>query len=235
MFHMKQCFRQSRGVAMFIIIVGGGKLGRYLCKELIKKEHSLVLVEQDQEIAELIKQKYKIEVVVGDGSRKETLEKAGVEEADLLLAVTRDDQDNMVICQLAERQFNVARTLTTVNTPGNEKLFNWLGVNVAISSASVLTALVDQEDAVKELRDYLFQDQDSMEFVRLNVTESSPVVGKKVKEIEMPLESVLVTILRGEKPILPRGNTVIKTGDLVMALTRHDLKEDLREIFQVIE
>ncbi len=216
---------------MFIIIVGGGKLGRYLCRDLVNKGHQVVVVEQDIEKSNLISEQYGVEVINGDGSEKDVLEKAGAEEADLLLAATRDDQDNMVICQLAERQFDIKRTLTTVNNPGNEKLFNWLGVNVAVSSASILTALVDQEDILAEMHENFLSEDDEMKMIRLTVRDKAPAKGMLIRELDLPLESVIVTILRGENPIVPRGNTYIKNGDLLMILTKNEFVEELNEMF----
>ena len=216
---------------MFVIIVGGGKVGRYLINDLSKKDHNVVLVEQNEDKCDLIQKKYDIDIVCGDGSEKEVLEEAGVEEADVLLAVTKDDQDNLVICQLAERQYNVSQTFTTVNTPGNEKLFDWLGVNVAVSSASILSALVDQEMAIKDLKTLLAKDQEELKMIRITAGEKSPVLNKKLNEINLPLESVLVTILRGDTPIVPRGNTKILSGDLIVALTKPEFEEELLEMF----
>ena len=216
---------------MFVIVVGGGKVGRYLINDLIKKNHEVVLVEQDKKKGKKLSEKYDIEVICGDGSEKEVLQEAGVEKADVLLAVTKADQDNLVICQLAERQFDVPQTFTTVNTPGNEKLFDWLGVNVAVSSASILSALVDQEVAINDLNSLLNKDQDELKMIRITVQEDSPLLKKKLKEVNLPLESVLVTILRGDTPIVPRGNTRILPGDLIVALTKPEFEDELLTIF----
>lgn len=218
---------------MFIIVVGGGKVGRYLINDLSKKGHKVVLVEQNKEKCEIIEEKYNIKVIYGDGSEKEVLEKAGVEDADVLLAVTKDDQDNLVICQLAERQYNLPQTFTTVNTPGNEKLFNWLGVNVAVSSASILSALVGQEVAIKDLNTLFAKDEEDLKMIRINAQKGSPALNKKLKEINLPLESVLVTILRGDTPIVPRGNTKILSGDMIVALTKPEFEEELLEMFSI--
>lgn len=216
---------------MFIIVVGGGKVGRFLINDLSKKGHKVILIEQNKEKGEFIKDKYGVEVINGDGSEKEILEKAGVEEVDVLLAVTKDDQDNLVICQMAERQFDVPQTFTTVNTPGNEKLFDWLGVNVAVSSASILSALVDQEVAINDLKTLLAKDQEELKMVRIVVSSESKIINTKLKEINLPLESVMVTILRGDKPIVPRGNTKILPEDLLVVLTKPEFEEELYEIF----
>ncbi len=218
---------------MKIIIVGGGKVGRYLLTELLQKGHDLTLIEQKKNKCDKIRQNFNgVRVVCGDGSEAEVLEKAGIAETDVVLAVTKDDQDNLVICQLAERQFNIPSTFTTVNTPGNERLFDWLGVNVAISSPAILLALVDQEMAMTDLEELLSQKHDELELVRFYVEEDSPAAGKKLKELELPLEVVLVSLLRGDTPIVPRGNTRIYQGDLVVVLTREGYKESLYKMFE---
>lgn len=216
---------------MFILIVGGGKVGRYLIKEFSNKDYKVVLIEQDYDKAVKIEKKYDIEVICGDGSEQNILEKGGIEQCDILLAVTEDDQDNLVICQLAERQYNIPRTFTTVNTPGNEKLFNWLGVNVAVSSASILAGLVEYDVTLSDLNVLLKKDQDQLRLTRVLVRENSSIIGQKVKDIELPLESVLVTILRGDNTIVPRGNTKIMGNDLILVLTKKELSGELIKIF----
>jgi trk system potassium uptake protein len=216
---------------MFVLIVGGGKVGRYLINDFLNKGYEIVLIEQDKDKCDKIKNKYDIKIIWGDGSEKEILEKAGIEKADAVLAVTEDDQDNLVICQLAERQYSIPRTFTRVNTPGNEKLFNWLGVNVAVSSASILSALLTQEMSIRDLEQLLKKDQDRLKLIKIGVRKGSFVIDRKIKDIDLPLESVLVTIIRGDKPIVPRGNTIILEGDLVLALTKPEFENDLLRTF----
>jgi len=220
---------------MFIIIVGGGKVGRYLIREFIKKDYKVVLIEQDQKKVEKIRDKYGIKVLWGDGSEQEVLETAGIEECDAVLAVTEDDQDNLVICQLAERKYNISKTFTRVNTPGNEKLFSWLGVNVAVSSASILSAMVEHEGTISDLSSLLNKDQDKLKLVRMTIAENSNIVNKKLNEIDLPLESVLVAILRGENSLVPRGNTKIMGKDIILALTKPELKGELLNIFNNVK
>ncbi len=216
---------------MFIIIVGGGKVGRYLTRVFLEKSYRVVLIERDEKKVEYLREKYDIEVLWGDGSEHELLEKAGIEECDVVLAVTEDDQDNLVICQLAERKYNISKTFTRVNTPGNEKLFSWLGVNVAVSSASILSAMVENEGTISDFSSLLNKDQDRLKLVRINVEEDSEIVNKKLNEIDLPLESVLVAILRGENSLVPRGNTKVIAKDTILALTKPELKEELLNIF----
>lgn len=221
----------DRGEVMFVIIVGGGKVGKYLVKDFRKKGYRVSLIDQDLVKVEKLKEKYGIDVYWGDGCEQEVLEKAGIEECDAVLAVTEDDQDNLVICQLAERKYNIGRTYTRVNTPGNEQLFNWLGVNVAVSSASILSAMVDQEGSINDLSSILNKDQDRLKLLRMSVNEDSRVVNKRLNEISLPVEAVLVAILRGNESLVPRGNTKILARDVILALTKPELKEELINIF----
>ncbi|HHU91885.1 MAG TPA: TrkA family potassium uptake protein [Halanaerobiaceae bacterium] len=216
---------------MFIIIVGGGKVGLYLVRDFTDKGHRVLLIEEDWEKVKEIRKKYGIEVVWGDGSEETVLEEAGIEDCDALVAVTEDDQNNLVICQLAERKYNIAKTYTRVNTPGNEKLFSWLGVNVAVSSATILSAMVEEDITFNNLRNILIKDQDKLKLIRIAVQKNSPSIKKKIKDIKLPTEAVLVAILRGDNSLVPRGNTRIMENDVILALTRPELEEDMLKAF----
>ncbi|MCK4259419.1 MAG: NAD-binding protein [Halanaerobiales bacterium] len=214
---------------MQILIVGGGKAGRFLIKEFLQKGYTVTLVEQDINKCLMIEEKYGIHIVNGDGSEPKILEKAGIEDANVVLAVTEDDQDNLVICQLAERQFNVSRTFATVNTPGNENLFEWLGVNVAVSSTSILAALVDQKVTMKDITGMFKLPKHDLMIVEVTINSNSPVISKMVKDINLPSETILVTILRGNTALVPRGKTIIEENDKILALTHPHEEAELRK------
>lgn len=216
---------------MDVIIVGGGKMGRYLLNELDSKGHNVVIVEQDENKCQKLKSRFDADTVNGDGAEPEVLKEAGIESADVLLAVTKDDQDNLVICQIAERQFDVPRTFTTVNTPGNERLFDWLGVNVAVSSASILAAMVDQEVRVSDLKGLLSQGHRNLSLDRLSVAEGAEVAGEKLKDMDLPPEVLLVTVLRGDQALVPRGNTKLLAGDMVIYLVRDENAAEVEKMF----
>ncbi len=214
---------------MQILIIGGGKAGRFLINEFIKKGYTVTLVEQDINKCLMIEEKYGINVVTGDGSEAKVLEKADIENADVVLAVTEDDQDNLVICQLAERQFNVSRTFATVNTPGNEKLFEWLGVNVAVSSTSILAALVDQKVTMEDITGMFKLPKHDLMIVEITICSDSPIIGNMIKDINLPSETILVTILRGNTALVPRGKTIIEVNDKILALTHPHEDAELRK------
>ena len=217
---------------MDVIIVGGGKMGRYLLNELDSKGHNVVIVEQDENKCQKLKSRFDADTINGDGAEPEVLKEAGIENADVLLAVTKDDQDNLVICQIAERQFDVPRTFTTVNTPGNERLFDWLGVNVAVSSASILAAMVDQEVRVSDLKGLLSQGHRNLSLDRLSVGEGAEVAGEKLKDMDLPPEVLLVTVLRGDQALVPRGNTKLLAGDMVIYLVRDENAAEVEKMFE---
>lgn len=213
---------------MNVLVVGGGKAGRFLIKEFLSKGYLVTLVEQDLNKCVMIEEKYAIRVINGDGSESRVLEKADIEQMDVVLAVTEDDQDNLVICQMAERQFQVPRTFATVNTPGNEKLFEWLGVNVAVSSTSILSALVDQKVTMKDITSLFKLPKSDLIMVEIPILEESPIAGKMIKDIDLPNETVLVTILRGNTALVPRGKTEIYENDTILALTHPADEDELR-------
>lgn len=214
---------------MKILVVGGGKAGRFLIKEFKNKDYDVTLIEQDLNKCLMIEEKYGIRVINGDGSEAPVLEKAGIEGMDVVLAVTEDDQDNLVICQLAERQFHVGRTFATVNTPGNEKLFEWLGVNVAVSSTSILAALVEQTVTMKDITSMFKLPKSDLMIVEVTIKEGSQVIGMMVKDVNLPDETVLVTILRGNTALVPRGKTYILENDTIIALTHPYEEDELRK------
>lgn len=214
---------------MEILIVGGGKAGRFLIKEFIERGHNVTLVEQDIDKCLMVEEKFLIKVFTGDGSEVKVLEKAGIENMDVVLAVTEDDQDNLVICQMAERQFQVPRTFATVNTPGNEKLFEWLGVNVAVSSTAILAALVDQQVTMQDITSLFKLPKHDLLMVEITITTGSPVVDKMIKDIDLPNETILITILRGNTALVPRGKTIINENDKILALTHPHEEQELRK------
>jgi len=128
-----------------IIIAGAGKIGYQVARQALALGYEVAFIELDPLKAERIKQELDVPVIVGNGTHPQSLRNAGAQEVDLVIALTGDDQDNLVICQLAERQFKAKRTLALVNTPGNEKLFQWLGVNQVIGPASLILGLIQQQ------------------------------------------------------------------------------------------
>lgn len=212
---------------MRLVVVGGGKVGYQVARQCAGWGCEVSLVESDREKADKIKQELNLRVVFGDGTRANVLKKAGAEQADIVVAVTDDDQDNLVICQLAERQFKAKRTLALVNNPGNEKLFHWLGVNQVVGPASLILGLIQERVDMDATRAMWMQGIKDLKTVQFKLGPEAPILGRKIKDMAFPNECILVTIVRGDAAIVPCGNTVLEEGDMVFALTNPAVQSEL--------
>jgi len=204
---------------MYILIVGAGKVGYFLAKRLIASKHTVSVVDKDKAVCEEIARELEALVISGDGCDPRILEEAGIERADVLAAVTGDDEDNLIICQLAKERFNVRRTVGRVNNPDNEHAFSELGIDVPVNSTNIIAKIIEEEVSFSDFVNLMSFKRGKLAIVRLDLPADSPAIDKEVKDIELPKDSVLVSIVRGEEVILPKGNTVLKAGDDVIALT----------------
>lgn len=204
---------------MNILIVGAGKVGYSLAKRLIADKHTVSIIEKDRVICEELAKELDILVIHGDGCDPRVLEEAGIERADVISAVTGDDEDNLVICQIAKERFNLRRTVGRINDSKNERIFTELGVDVPIDSTAIIAKIIKGEAAFEDFVNLMSFQRGKLVIVRLDLPEDSPVINKKVKDVTLPPDSVLVSILRAEEVIVPKGNTVFKPSDDVIAIT----------------
>jgi trk system potassium uptake protein TrkA len=204
---------------MYIIIVGAGKIGYFLAKRLCQSKHTISIIDKDKAICEEIAKDLDALVVNGDGCDPRILEEAGIERADVVAAVTGEDEDNLIICQLAKERFNIQRTVGRVNNPDNEHTFSELGIDVPVDSTKIIAKVIEEEVSFSDFVNLMSFKRGKLAIVRLDLPQDSPVIDKEIKDIELPADSVLVSILRGEEVIVPKGNTVLKIGDDVIALT----------------
>ncbi|MBL7151011.1 MAG: TrkA family potassium uptake protein [Candidatus Omnitrophica bacterium] len=204
---------------MYIIIIGAGKVGYFLSKRLAHVGHTVCIVDKDKALCEEVARELEALVINGDACEPRILEEAGIERADVLAAVTGDDEDNLIICQLAKEKFNLQRTVGRVNNPDNEHTFSELGVDVPINSTTIIAKIVEGEVSFADFVNLMSFQRGKLAIVRLDLPEDSPVINKEIKQIHLPADSVLVSIVRGEEVIVPRGDTVLRPGDDVIALT----------------
>ncbi|TRZ93539.1 TrkA family potassium uptake protein [bacterium] len=204
---------------MFLIIVGAGKVGYFLAKRLCQGKHTVSIVEQDKTICEAIAKEFEILVIQGDGCNPRILEEAGIKRADVVAAVTGEDEDNLIICQIAKERFNIQRTVGRVNNPDNERTFSELGVDVPVDSTKIIAKIIEEEVSFSDFVNLMSFKRGKLAIVRVDLPDSSPIIDKQVHDIQLPPDSVLVSIVRGEEVIVPKGNTVLKAGDDIIALT----------------
>ena len=209
----------ARGGKMHIIIVGGGKVGYFLAKKLHQDKHKVVLIEKDKEVCNEIAKDLKVLVINGDGCDPKALEQAGITRAEVLAAVTGEDEDNFIICQVAKEKFNVSRTVGKINDPKNERTFSQLGVDVPINATSITAKIIEEEVSFADFVTLMSFKRGKLSIVRVDLSEESPVVNKRLQDIKLPPDSVLVSMIRKDEVIIPKGDTIFLPGDDIIALT----------------
>lgn len=204
---------------MYIMVVGAGKVGYFLAMRLCAGKHTVVVIDRDKSLCEEIAKKLEALVIHGDGCDPRILEEAGIERADVLAAVTGDDEDNLIICQLAKEKFNVKRTVGRVNNPANEHTFFELGIDVPVDSTKIIAKIIEEEVSFSDFVNLMSFKRGKLAIVRVDLPDDSPVINKPLQEVLLPENSVLISILRGEEVIIPKGNTVLMPRDDIIALT----------------
>jgi trk system potassium uptake protein TrkA len=177
-------------------------------------------VEKDRQTCESIAKELDALVINGDGCDPEILEEAGAKRADVVASVTGDDEDNLIICQLAKELFNSRRTVGRVNNPDNEKVFSELGIDVPVDSTMIIGKIIEEEVSFSDFVNLMSFKRGKLAIVRVDLAEDSPVINKALKDIRLPKDSVLVSIVRGEDVIVPKGNTIFEARDDIIALTK---------------
>ena len=216
-----------------MVIVGGGKVGYYLSKALLDEGHEILVLEKDADRCEFICEDLGSVCVRGDGCEAATLEAAGTERADMLIAVTGDDEDNLVACQVAKHKFNVPRTIARISNPKNEAIFKKLGIDVTVSSTNIILENIEEEVPTHPLTHLLSIRDKGLEIVEVKIPPDSATVGKAIRELSLPPESVLSLIISKErKPQVPTANTVIQAEDHIIAVTPPESEEALRTVLR---
>jgi trk system potassium uptake protein TrkA len=214
---------------MYIIIVGGGRVGYYLTKELLDQGHEVLIVEKNALICRNMEEEMGSVCFRGDGCEAATLSEIGTGRADMLIAVTGDDEDNLVACQVAKHKFKVPRTIARIRNPKNETIFKKLGIDVTVSSTNIILEHIEEEVPTHPLTHLLPIRDKGLEIVEVKIPPDAITAGKTVKELSLPEESTLVLLLRKHhKPISPRANTIVQAEDQIIAVTTPESEETLR-------
>ncbi|HET9458183.1 MAG TPA: TrkA family potassium uptake protein [Candidatus Limnocylindrales bacterium] len=214
---------------MFVLVVGGGKVGYYLTKELIESGHEVVLMEKDRARADQIADEIGSVVIPHDGCEGKYLAEAGCNRADIVAAVTGDDEDNLVICQMAKHHFDVPRTIARVNNPKNESLFKHLGVDELISPTRMILGSIEQDIPVHELLHLAALGEGELELIEAHLQVGSPAIGKSSSELEIPDGCSLFAVIRNGVATPLRPDTVLEEGDKVIAIGRTECEALLHE------
>ena len=216
---------------MRIVVTGGGAIGRHVAADLVSRGHEVTLIEQDRDIvADLRNDVPEVSVMLGDGCEPWVLEAADLSHADVVVAATGDDEDNLVTSLLAKQEFAVPRVLARVNHPKNEWLFTeqW-GVDTAVSPPHMLTSMVEEAVTTGDLVRLLRLEGGRISIVEMKLDGTSPSSGKPLYELRLPSDSTIVAVLRDGHVLIPQPETVLGAGDELVALARPSSEQPLRE------
>jgi trk system potassium uptake protein TrkA len=203
----------AAGEPPYVIIVGGGKVGYHLARHLIERDYEVTLIEKDAARAEWIEHQLgTVSVMVGDGDEMAFLATTGIERASVVIGATGDDEDNLIVCQLAKRKFNVPRTIARVNNPHNVAVFKALGVDAPVSATELLMGLIEAEMGSELVRGVAVKASGTC-LVDLALPAVSGFVGKRIAEISLPKGGIIVCIVRAGQPVVPTPETVVQPGD----------------------
>src|ERR671932_577835 len=220
---------------MYVAVVGAGNVGWNLARELIDKGNELTVIENDRGRFATVEEELEHAVQYGDGSELWVLERAGIERADLVIAVTGDDEDNILICQVALEKYGVDRVIARCNNPRNLQHFELLGVTPAVSATDLILRLIEHEVPRYGMLHLLDLPQERLEIIEIEVASGSPAAGKKVRDLGIPDGSLVISILREGTGFVPLADSVVEAGDEVLVVLDTGLEDKVSERFKAPE
>jgi trk system potassium uptake protein TrkA len=216
---------------VYAVIVGAGKVGWNLARELLDKGHEVTLIEQNRNRYLVVEQELEHSVQYGDATELWVLERAGVQRADLVVAVTGDDEDNMLVCQVAKEKYFCDRIIARVNNPRNVQHFKLLGIQPVVSATDLILRLIEHEVPAYGKVHLLALEEERLEIIELEVGDGAPAAGQKVADVSLPEGSLIISVLRDGEGFVPKPDTVIEAGDEVLLILDPGLEEDITARF----
>jgi trk system potassium uptake protein TrkA len=216
---------------MYVVVAGGGKVGANLTRSLIRLGHEVTMVEQRHDRFEALEEEFEHQVMHGDATELHVLERAGLARPpDIVIAATGDDEDNIVICQLAREKYGVPKVIARVNDPRNQPHFDLLGISPTICATSGLLALVEHEVPKHDMVHLLELRKENLEIIEVQVDKGSPCAGKAIEALALPEGSQVISIVREGQAQIPNGSTRLEPGDQVLAILQPGKEDELRRV-----
>jgi trk system potassium uptake protein len=216
---------------VYVLIAGGGKVGANLTSSVLDLGHEVTLIEQRRDRFERLEEEFEHRVQLGDATELFVLERAGIARPpDLVVAVTGDDEDNIVICQMAREHYGVEKVIARVNDPRNQPLFDLTGISPTVSATSIILAMIEHEVPEHGLIHLLELRKENLEIVEVQLDADSPSVGKRVSRIQLPAGSRLITVMRDGQAQMAEGEMELQAGDQVLAVLEPGREEELRKV-----
>jgi trk system potassium uptake protein len=218
-------------MGLYVIVCGAGKVGWNLARELIEKDHEVTVIDNDRRRYLTVEQELEHAVQYGDATELWVLERAGIQRADLVVAVTGDDEDNLLICQVAKEKYLCDRIIARVNNPRNLETFKLLGIQPAVSATDLILRLIEHEVPSYGLVHLLDLPEERLEIIELVVSDMAPAAGRQVQELDMPEGALVISVLREGGGFVPKADTVIQPGDEVLVVLDPGLETDITGLF----
>jgi trk system potassium uptake protein TrkA len=218
---------------VYVIIAGGGKVGWNLARELIAKDHEVTLVEGDRGRYLTVEQELEHAIQYGDATELWVLERAGIQRADLVIAVTGDDEDNLLICQIAKDKYLCDRIIARVNNPRNRQYFELLGIQPVVSATDLILRLIEHEVPSYGLVHLLDLRDEDLEIIEIEVSPNAPAAGQQVQEVDLPDGVLIISVLRNGRGFVPKADTVIEADDEVLLVLDPGLEDRITALFAV--
>jgi trk system potassium uptake protein TrkA len=216
---------------VYVLIAGGGKVGSNLARTLIRAGHEVTLVEQRADRFDKLEEELEHQVHKGDATELFALERAGIKRPpDIVVAATGDDEDNIVICQLARERYGVQKVIARVNDPRNEAYFDLLGISPTVSATGSIMALIEHEVPEHGLIHLLELRKENLEIVEVTVGAKAACAGKRIKQVQLPEGSRLISVVRDGKAEIPDETTQLEPGDSVLAILEPGKEDELRRV-----
>jgi trk system potassium uptake protein TrkA len=216
---------------MYVIIAGAGKVGWNLARELLARDCEVTVIESDHRRYRIVEEELEHSSQYGDATEMWVLERAGIQRADLVIAVTGDDEDNILICQVAKEKYGCERIVARVNNPRNLDHFKLLGVQPAVSATDLILRLIEHEVPEYGLVQLLALEEEHLEIIELEVGEDSPAAGCMVRDVTLPDGSLIISVLREGAGFVPKVDTVIQAGDQVLLILDPGLEDEITPRF----
>jgi trk system potassium uptake protein TrkA len=213
---------------VYLIVVGAGKVGVNLVRELEVQKHEVTLIENSRSRYNTVEQEFEHRVQYGDASELWVLERAGINRADMVIAVSGDDEDNILICQVAKEKYGVERIIARVNNPRNRQHFDLLGISPVVSATGLILNLIEHEVPHYDLVRLLDLESEKIEIIELRIPEDSPISGKRILDIETPDRTLLISVLRDGTGFVPDAESVLEAGDDVLAVLDPAREDELK-------
>ena len=216
---------------MFLLVVGGGKVGVSVARTLLALNHEVTLVEQVRHRFERLEEEFEHRAVYGDGTELYVLERAGIKRPpDIVVAVTGDDEDNIIICQLAREKYGVEKVIARINDPRNYPHFDLLGISPTVSATSMVLALIEHEVPQHELVHLLELRKENLEIVEVEIKQGSSAAGKRVEDLRLPETTRLISVMREGRAEIAVGSTELRPGDQVLAILEPGGETELKRV-----